>query len=162
MDQAGKYLAINMSKSGISKLGLEDLVSTRTKSGGTFLCNTTVEVMGKLFRGDGEEVTSLFHPPRRRPGTPQEEKKVLAEVLKIARVAVLKNHTYQFGGEVRLQEEGGPIGLELAGALARVVMLWWDRKFLSLATANNLILYLYLRYIDDGNMAGDHQGPAGW
>ena len=87
----------------------------------TFLCNTTVEVMGKLFREDGEEVTSLFHPPRRRPATTQEEKMVLAQVLKIAIQAVLKNHTYQFGGEVRLQEEGGPIVLELAGALARTL-----------------------------------------
>ena len=159
-NQAGKYLAINMSKSEITKLGLEDLVSTRTKSGGAFPCNTTAEVMGKLFREDEEEVISLFHPPHRRPANTQEEKKVLAEVLKIAILAVLKNHTYQFGGEVRLQEEGGPIGLELAGALARVVMLWWDRKFLSLATANNLILFLYLRYIDDGNLAGEHLPPG--
>ena len=117
-------------------------------------------MIGKLFREDEEVVTTLFHPPHRRPATAQEEKKVLAEVLKIAILAVLKNHAYQFGGEVRLQEEGGPIGLELAGALARVVLLWWERKFLSLTTANNLILFLYSRYIDDRNLAGEPLPPG--
>ena len=37
--------------------------------------------------------------------------------------------------------------------MARVVMIWWDKRFLSLAIRNNIILYLYLRYIDDQNMA---------
>ena len=30
-----------------------------------------------------------------------------------------------------LQLEGGPIGLELSGALARVFMLAWDRRLLT-------------------------------
>ena len=36
----------------------------------------------------------------------------------MATMAVLKNHTYQFkDNEVRLQEDVGPIGLELAGTI---------------------------------------------
>ena len=34
-----------------------------------------------------------------------------------------------------------------------MVMIWWDKMFLSLAAKNNIILYLYLRYIDDQNKA---------
>ena len=56
--------------------------------------------------------------------------------------------------------EGAPIGLELAGALARVLMLWWDKQFLSLASANAIILYLYKRYVDDENMAVEPLPPG--
>ena len=79
---------------------------------------------------------------------------MLAQVIRVATLAILQHHTYQFeNGEVRLQSDGGPIGLELAEAIARVVMLWWDQKFLGLATNDLIIFYLFLCYIDDQNMA---------
>ena len=114
---------------------------------------TTAEIMGKLHREDEEEVQSLFNPPKRLP-TAREKKILLAQVLKTAMLAVRQNHTYQFeNGLIRLQSDGSPIGLEMAGALARVVMIWWDKKFLSLVNLNLADCYLYLRYIDDQNMA---------
>ena len=158
--EAGKYLAISFSKEEIGNLGLVELVSTRKKVRGACPGNTTAEVMGKLYREEGEEGSSLFHPPRRTPATEEEKKKVLAQVLRISIHAVLANHTYLWAGSARKQASGSPIGLELAGALARVVMLWWDRRFLSLATANSVIIYLYSRYIDDENMAGRPLAPG--
>ena len=69
-------------------------MSTRTKSRGGCPGNTTAEVMGKLYREEGEEESSLFHPPRREPATEEERKKVLAQLLRISILAVLTNHTY--------------------------------------------------------------------
>ena len=116
--------------------------------------------MGTLYREEGEEESrSLFHPPRRAP-TEQEEKVVLAQVLHIAIMAVLTTYSYQWNSEVRLLDEGAPIGLELAGALARVTMLWWDKHFLKLIHSNAITLYLYKRYIDDQNMAGKPLPPG--
>ena len=126
--EAGKYLAINLNAQEVNDLGLKDLVSTRIKKGGRNPGMTTAEVMGKLFREEGEETPSLFHPPQRSP-TPAEKKIILAEVIRIATLAVRNNRTYQFNEETRLQAEESTIGLELAGALARVVMLWWDFLF---------------------------------
>ena len=39
-------------------------------------------------------------------------------------------HFYTIGGDIRRQEEGGAIGSDLTGELARVYMLQWDQKFL--------------------------------
>ena len=76
-------------------------------------------------------------------------------------LAVLNNHTYQFeNNEVRLQKDGSPIGLEMAGAMARVVMIWWDKQFLNLAAKNRIALHLYMRYIDDQNMAVKPLAPG--
>ena len=52
----------------------------------------------------------------------------------------------------------------MSGALARVIMLLWDRellKRLEKAAANtSWSLYAYLRYVDDGNCAGE-EAPLG-
>ena len=157
--EAGKYLAINLSSNEILELGLEEVVSKRKRRGGRNPGITTAEVMGKLYREEGEETESLFNPPQRRPGE-QEKKLIINQVIKIATLAVLENHNYQFGGEVRHQTDGSPIGLELAGALSRVVMLWWDKKFLKLASINEINIYFYSRYVDDGNLAGKPLAPG--
>ena len=39
---------------------------------------------------------------------------------------IMGNHLYRFDGKVYRQVEGGPIGLELTGVVADLVMLWCD------------------------------------
>ena len=57
------------------------------------------------------------------------------------------------GGKVFKQLKGGPIGLEITGVLARLVMLWWDGKFLDKLESLGVDLEFYLRYVDDSNMS---------
>ena len=49
---------------------------------------------------------------------------MIAYAIEIGIKMVMRNHLYKFNGEVFIQGEGGPIGLELTGAIARVFMLW--------------------------------------
>ena len=58
---------------------------------------------------------------------------MLALALEIAIKVAMGNHLYSFNGSVRLQLEGGPIGNQLSGALAKVYMLYRCRTFLRLA-----------------------------
>ena len=51
---------------------------------------------------------------------------MIALALEAGISVVMKNHMYRFNDDTYLQREGGPIGLELTGAVARVFMLWWD------------------------------------
>ena len=64
-------------------------------------------------------------------------------------LAALGSHLYLWRQEVRRQEEGLAIGLDLARAAARLFMLEWDRMFLQLVRDNFLTLYHYSRYLDD-------------
>ena len=65
----------------------------------------------------------------------------------------MSSHLFRFGGYVFLQEDGGPIGDELAQAVARLVMIWWDNKFLELCTTVGVDVLFYTRYVDDTNKA---------
>ena len=61
--------------------------------------------------------------------TMEQERLMLALALEQGILAVFSHHYYSFNGEVRFQEEGGPIGLEVSGAVGKVVMLAWCREF---------------------------------
>ena len=54
-------------------------------------------------------------PPSRAPHEPV-VRKMLTEALRIVLIFIMKNHLYTFDNEIRLQSEGGPIGLQLTGA----------------------------------------------
>ena len=127
----------------IKRLGLEELVCKRKKEGkrGRKIGITTAEIMGKLYKEeDNQDVNSLFNSTMRLP-TLDEEKKVFGKVLELVIVAAMKHQVYQFSGNTRKQEDGGPIGLELSDSIARVFMLRWDRQFLHLAKENGLNLH---------------------
>ena len=70
--------------------------------------------------------------------TPLEKRMVVATVMKIAVLVLFRTHVYEFGGKFFLQKKGGPIGLRSTCAIARIIMLWWDEKFMALVANNNM------------------------
>ena len=64
---------------------------------------------------------------------------------------VMKNHTYKLGDRTLLQSDGGPIGLELTGAVSRAFMMMWDELYLKAVKDEGLVMLLYYRYVDDSN-----------
>jgi hypothetical protein len=53
------------------------------------------------------------------------------------------------GKEIRIQSEGGPIGLSLTGELADAFMVEWDKKVVKKIKEMGVDLLLYERYKDD-------------
>ena len=122
--------------------------------------------LGSVLRGSTEEsadAKSLFRLPEKSP-TVLQRRKMIGLALEVGIKAVMQTHMYQLDGKIHLQSEGGPIGLELSGSLARVVMLVWDRELLQklnkAAAGTSWDLYTYLRYVDDGNCVAE-EAPLG-
>ena len=65
---------------------------------------------------------------------------------------IMGNHIYLFDGKVYRQKSGGPIGLELTGVVADIVMLWYDKRFFAEAERAGLKIHLHKRYVDDVNL----------
>ena len=53
---------------------------------------------------------------------------MFTEAMKVVLLFIMKNHLYTFDNQIKLQTEGGPIGLELTEVLAQLFMVWWDRQ----------------------------------
>ena len=79
----------------------------------------------------------------------EEKRKVLSLCIEQGLIAALGLHLYTWHREVKEQQEGLPIGLDLTRAVARLVLLDWDQKFLRLVRTNNITCHLYYRYMDD-------------
>ena len=105
-----------------------EVVNKRKRRGRPVLI-TTKWVVGER----GGQAENLFHDPERRP-TAQERRLMFALLLELMVMRVMKNHIYSFNGVNKLQQDGGPIGLKLSGAVAKVVMLSWSRRFVAAAS----------------------------
>ena len=58
-----------------------------------------------------------------------------------------------FANSVRIQKEGGPIGLTLTGEIADCLMIDWDKKLLEKLKSYKMIPELYTRFKDDIELA---------
>ena len=75
-----------------------------------------------------------------------------AKMVEIAIVQVMKNNVYKFAGDIRLQGEGGAIGVRATGDIAKAVMVTWDKKLNKKLERLLTRPLMYRRYIDDQNL----------
>ena len=59
----------------------------------------------------------------------------------------LNNHIFQFNGKLYKQTEGGAIGVGIAGDVAVLFMIYWDRELLRILKENRIHVRLYSRYM---------------
>ena len=78
----------------------------------------------------------------------EEKKKVVSKVVEIGIRTTFRNHVYQWGGNFHVQKEGGPIGLKLAGIVAKLRMIDWMKKFNVMLRENRIRTYLNIVYLD--------------
>ena len=74
---------------------------------------------------------------------------------------VLSNHVYRVGDTIFHQVAGGPIGLELTGAVSRPFMMFWDKMYLRNVRKAGMNMLLFKRFVDDSNQVAKAP-PAGY
>ena len=65
--------------------------------------------------------------PRRSPTT-KEQSQLFSKALELILTTCMDNHVYLFESQMRVQKQGGPIGLKLTGEIADCLMIDWDKK----------------------------------
>ena len=150
--EAGKYLAVTMSKTEQARLGLKDIIPRRTAgenpSGPKITPNYwESEFIGKKDEGGERREKWIRGPePDKKRGH-----KMIAWTIAIAVETSMSNHMYRFDGKFYHQKDGGPIGDELTQAAARMVMVWFDRRMIDRCQTLGIVLPYYTRYVDDIN-----------
>ena len=74
---------------------------------------------------------------------------IVGRCLEIAIRIIFGNFTYNFGGRIFLQEEGGPIGNRLTMACSRLVMQDWGEKYKELLENEKVWITMLKIYVDD-------------
>lgn len=146
-DELGLYLRLTRSNDDINTLLLADVCPTRRSNRGQYPTITS--------SGTAAKKVDRFKPwlPAATVPDAYQQREMLTEALRVGLEVVMKNHVYEFDGEVRHQQRGGPIGVELTGNIAQVFMIWWDRSLISRLTGLGIELRMCKRYVDDVNLA---------
>ena len=71
-------------------------------------------------------------------------------VTEIAILILWRNYCYKFGGEMKIQGEGGPIGQRPTMAASRLVMTDFFYKYNNILRKSGLKIFLMKVYVDDG------------
>ena len=148
-EEVGKYLAVTLTKEEVKREGLEHVIPKRKVETGreitvAYLCNKANE--DKWLKA-------------RAPGVRQKKKMVALAISEGVR-ACMSHHVYCVGDRQFIQLKGGPIGLELTGAVSRAFMGRWDRLYLDKVKRAGVRMMMFERYVDDSNQIAVVPAPG--
>ena len=129
--EAVKYVFVTVSQQEISDKGLSKVIPSRVN----------------CLQNNEDDDEKWKRAPRL--SNDEEKKKILALVLAALVDFVMSNHVYKVGDTIYLQTDGGPMGLKLTGAIARMVMMLFDKTYLEKVANSGLKMLMYEWYVDD-------------
>ena len=146
-DELGLYLSLNRDEDYLREKELLQYCPTRKSNRGA---PPKITASGISVQKDNR-----FKPWNKPSMEPDEsiQRLMLKEALKIVLNTLMKNHVYNFNNELRKQKEGGAIGMDITGELAKVFMTWWDKQAIERLRRLDMEPVLYKRYVDDINIA---------
>ena len=101
-----------------------------------------------FLQGKRKGLSRVWQFPSAKPT--EEQKRILhARAAEIAVRTVWQNFCYEFGGEIFLQMEGGPIGARLTMACSRLVMQEWGEGYREILDNSGVKTYSQDNYVDD-------------
>ena len=153
--EASRYVAMGYELIEIKEMHLEKIVPIRRYKFGS-----KPNVTGNQTLGPHSNNDELWIFPNREP-TEGEKVRLIAACLEIGVRFAFSNHTYQFAGKTFHQQNGGPIGMRLTGACARIQMGVWGRKLRGILNRERIMLDLDACYVDDMRCVTD-EIEKGW
>ena len=143
--KASIYIKMNL-KNINSKISLEvkkHLPIRKSKNGTAPGLSST-----GLSHKEGSEKTQWMF--LRKSPSKEVEKEMMGLSCEIAVNILWKNYCYTFGGDVRLQEEGGPIGQRPTMAASRIVMMEYMKEYEQILLRSEVRISMLKIYVDDG------------
>ena len=124
--EMARYLAINGTHEDWDRWGVSIYIPSRRKKGkgGRRPGMTSADVMA----AERDSNTQWIFPEL--TVGQGELKKLLGACLEVVVKFVFSTHMYKFGGKTFVQSDGGPIGLRLTAALAKLRIADWSAKLL--------------------------------
>ena len=145
VNELGLYLAITMDRAILESEQIIDFCPSRIRKGKRHTITASGCSKDKSKRWKGWVISERITDDTMK-------KKMISIAVGVALKVVLSNHIFVFNKLYYRQKKGGAIGVGVAGDVANVFMIWWDRELKRRLEANNIILKLYSRYVDDGNI----------
>ena len=142
-DELGLYLALTLDNNTLIEENIQQYCPKRKKKGK----KPTITGCGNYK--DVEKRWSFWYKAEEKIENQELLRKIISCAIGIAIKVTLNNHIFVFDQKIYQQTKGGAIGVGIAGDVANLFMVWWDRKFHTEILRNNMDMKLYSRYVDD-------------
>ena len=106
-------------------------------------------MQNKETKGKTRGMENVWEFPAVTP-TPYQQRILRARMAEIGVRVLWTNFCYEFGGEIFLQMEGGPIGSRVTMASSRLVMQDWSEGYLEILDLSGVRTDALKGYVDDG------------
>ena len=146
LDELGLFLMLTASKESLQSNDVLKFCPTRKSKGRT----PTLTASG--INKKPEKRWSGWTKSNCKPESSQAIKELVTYALRISLLATLQNHIYTFDRKLYQQLRGGAIGVGIAGDVALLFMVWWDRELKQRLQSKGISLQMYSRYVDDINL----------
>eukprot|EP00794_Sanderia_malayensis_P016493 gene16493-18133_t len=141
--ELGLYLALTLSKEDLCEENVERFCPTRLGKGRTPTITSSGTSKNEEKRWSG------WNEARQEPRSNSEIRRMIALALRNSLRVTLKNHTFKFNDKFYRQTKGGAIGVGIAGDVANLFMVWWDRVLKERLSHTEIKMQMYSRYVDD-------------
>ena len=141
--EMARYIAMEMDRFDIRYYKLDRIIPIRRYKNGSRPGVTGKDPLSKTLDNEDQWIFPPHEP------TEQEQKSLLAAALDIGVRTSFENHLYRFGGKIYRQKVGGPTGLRVTMAAARVVMGEWGERLLTILREEGMEALLAALFVDD-------------
>ena len=138
-----KYVSKEISKEKLKWLNLDPVLFKRKL--------VVKKIKDKKQKPKKKSFSDIWSSPERPPNQ-AEIKTLIGLVIENIILLGMGNHLYQFGNQVRLQNDTGATGYDMTGLCADVYMVWWMDKFVNKLNQLNIKLDVNVRFKDDLNL----------
>ena len=145
-DELGLYISLMTNIEQRKEEGIEEMCPTRKNKGK----NPTITGCGSYT--DYERRWSFHNKAKKGINDPNILKNIISYAVGITLKVTLKNHIFTFNSKIYKQTKGGAIGVGIAGDVANLFMVWWDRRMRAAVINRGIDMKLYSRYVDDTNL----------
>ena len=160
VDELGLFLCLTTPVGVLEEAGILKFCPRRMKSRGR---PPTLRSTGTVR--DCEKRWAHWFRSTEQPGI-SEIKHMVSFAIGVTLRYTMNNHIFKFNGTFFKQPKGGAIGVGVAGDVATLFMVWYDRTLLQRLKECKIDMQLYARYVDDINIAAkktsgcDNSEPA--
>ena len=149
INELGLFLSLTTSKEELETKNIYNYCPTRNSKGRapTLVSSGTSKNVKKRWSG--------WTPGKEKPKSDVEVKRMVAFALAKSLEVTLYNHIFCFENKLYRQTKGGAIGVGIAGDVANLFMVWWDRQLKKRLEDKGVRVRMYSRYVDDINIVCD-------
>ena len=146
------FLRKSFSTKQLIQIGVNDFIPTKVKA------PKNVKSVDK-DQSKTNVTHALWKFPESQPSK-HIKKTMWAEAIVYGVQLIMQNHVYKFDNQIKVQKDGGSIGVTLTGVLSEIKMLKWCHKFRN--TCDNIGIQIDLedRFVDDITLILEETKPG--